>query len=90
MITKQAYLLEHKRRLELEVVSPAVSARLMSMVVQLTLMDMILERHSKDPHLMRIREQIQGDQTGDFLVDASGVLGYKDRACVPMDTEIIE
>ncbi len=41
MITKQAPLLEHKRRLELEVVSPEVSARLMSMVVQLSLMDMI-------------------------------------------------
>ncbi len=40
MITKQAPLLEHKRRLELEVVSPGVFARLMSIVV-LTIMDMI-------------------------------------------------
>ncbi len=40
---------------------------------------------------MKIREQIQGYQTGDFLVDVSGVLRYRDRACVPMeDTEIIE
>ncbi len=37
---------------------------------------------------MRIRDQIQSDQTRDFLVNASGVL--RDRPCVPVDYEIRE
>ncbi len=47
MITQQAPLLEHIRRLELEVVSPGVSARLMSMVVQPTLLDRIREKQGE-------------------------------------------
>ncbi len=37
------------------------------------------------PDGLRIRDQVLSDQSGDFIVDTSGVWRYKDRACVPMD-----
>ncbi len=40
--------------------------------------------------MTRIRDHIPNDQTGDFIVDASGILKYMDRACVPVDTETRE
>ncbi len=90
LIAGQAPFLEEMWRLELEVVFPGVSVRLTSFVVQLTLQDRICERQSEDTYLTRIRDQIPSDRTGDFTMDALGVLRYRDRACVPVDTEIRE
>lgn len=39
---------------------------------------------------MKIRHQIESDQVGNFGVDSSRVLPYRDRLCVLMDSEIPE
>ena len=90
MITQQRPLLEELQRLRLEIVSPGSTARLMSLVLQPTLLDRIREKQSGDPYLLRIREQLDRGQAEGFAVDSSGVLRYRDRLCVPMDSEIRE
>ncbi len=62
----------------------------MCLVMQLTLLDRIREKKSEDPQLVRIREQVASGQVGDFSVDTSGVLRYRDRLCVSLDVEIRE
>ena len=52
-------LRELLRKLDLEIVYPGDSARLMSMVVQPTLLDRIREKQGEDPDLEKIRAQLQ-------------------------------
>ncbi|XP_020086748.1 uncharacterized protein LOC109709089 [Ananas comosus] len=58
LITQQRPLLEELQRLRLE----------------LTLLDRIREKQSRDSHLLRIREQIERGQVEAFTVNSSGVL----------------
>ncbi|XP_020094102.1 uncharacterized protein LOC109714088 [Ananas comosus] len=72
-------LLEELQRLRLEVVSPGSTARLMSMVLQPTLLDRIREKQSEDFQLLRIREQLERGHAEAFSVDSSGVFNIAYR-----------
>nr|CAD1838520.1 unnamed protein product [Ananas comosus var. bracteatus] len=85
LVVTQPPLIEQMKRLELEVVAPDTPLRLMTLVVQPTLLERIKEKQVHDVELQKIRAKIVDGYTGDFLVDNQGMLRFRGRICVPVE-----
>ena len=83
LITTQRYLLEDMRKLELEVVTRQVAARLANIRLQPTLVERIKAAQINDPGILRIKQRMKSGKAAEFQIDAGGVLRYKGRLCVP-------
>lgn len=66
-------LFEEMRCFGLKIVPPRFSERLMSIVLQLTLLDRIKEKQGI-LHLIRIQAEIESKLAEEFFIDASGIL----------------
>ena len=81
-ITTQRHLLEDMRKLELEVVTRQVVARLANIRLQPTLVERIKAAQINDPGILGIKQRMEVGKATEFQIDADGVLRYKGRLCV--------
>ncbi len=88
MATQQMPPREQLGRLMIEVEFRRVRQDLCFGSCNPTLLGKIREKRSVDPHLKKIRDLLYYGQSGGFYVFIAGVLWYKDRSWVPVDTEI--
>ncbi|XP_020088992.1 uncharacterized protein LOC109710641 [Ananas comosus] len=74
--------------MDLEVVAPETPTMLLTLVVQLTLLERIKSLQLADPSLQKVQRNIEGGRGGDFDIDAGGALRFRNRWCVPKNEEI--
>ena len=65
-----------------------VVGQLANITLYSTLLEMIKEKKLGDPHLGQIRGNVLAGVAKDYTVSSMGLLRYKNRICVPMDTGI--
>ena len=65
-----------------------VVGKLANITLQSTLLERIRTAQDRDPGLVEQREKVLAGSTKDFAISEMGLLRYRDRICVPMDSEI--
>ena len=76
-------LLDDLRKLDIEVITEAVEARLASLKLQPTLLDWIKEAQKKDPESEALSKSIESGQKTQLWVDEQGVIRFDTRLWVP-------
>lgn len=66
----------------------APEMKLMILVLKPTWLERIKEKQTGDSSFQGIRSNIKEGHVGGFHIDDTGVLQFRDRLCVPIDTEI--
>ena len=62
--------------------------QLANITLQSTLLERIKEGQLSDPQLIKIREDVLAGASRDYTVSELGLLRYKGRICVPLDTAL--
>ena len=83
LVTSDRYLLEDMRKMDLEIVTRQVGARLARLQIQPTLVDRIKAAQKGDPSILEIQKRIEVGRAAEFQIDSEGVMRYKGRLCVP-------
>ena len=88
LITSEWHLLDDMRKLDLEIVTKKVGARLERLHIQPTLVDRIKSSQVDDSSRLEIKHRMEIGKAPKFYVDEDGIVRYKGRLCVPEQGEL--
>ena len=82
-LTTQWRLQQEVRDMSIEVLLPGVTASLMNLQIQSTLIERIKAAQAGDPFLQKCRELAMAGLRPEFVVHEDGSLRFGSRICVP-------